>query len=114
VGRKSYFKYGASDKTFQNLRVNNLVMWEAIRWYVARGFATMCFGRNEEWNDNLRRYKNAWGTVESEMRYYNYDFGDRRFFKTNSNVMGIHNALFRTLPLSVSRIIGSALYRHIA
>jgi len=114
VGRKSYFKYGASDKKFQNLRANNLVMWEAIRWYAAREYATMCFGRNEEWNDNLRRYKNAWGTVESEIRYYNYDFGDRRFVRKKSNIKGIHNAVFRSLPLPISRFIGSTLYRHMA
>jgi hypothetical protein len=114
VGRKSYFKYGASDKKFQNLRANNLVMWEAIRWYVAKGYSTMCFGRNEEWNGNLRRYKNAWGTVESEMRYYNYDFGAQRFVRKNSNIKGIHNAVFRLMPLPLSRLIGTALYRHMA
>jgi len=31
LGEKAVFKYGASDKKFQHLRANNLVMWEAIK-----------------------------------------------------------------------------------
>ena len=29
---RAVYKYGASDRFHQNLRANNLVMWEAIRW----------------------------------------------------------------------------------
>ncbi len=36
-GGKALYKYGASDMKYQNLRPNNLVMWEAVRWYRERG-----------------------------------------------------------------------------
>jgi lipid II:glycine glycyltransferase (peptidoglycan interpeptide bridge formation enzyme) len=36
-GKKAVYKYGASDLEYQSLRANNLVMWEAIKWYSQNG-----------------------------------------------------------------------------
>ncbi|MCJ7500074.1 GNAT family N-acetyltransferase, partial [bacterium] len=44
------YKYGASDKKYQNLRANNLLMWEAIRTYSSQGARTFHFGRTEPEN----------------------------------------------------------------
>ena len=40
------YKYGASDKAHQNLRANNVIMWEAIKLYAGKGFKSLCFGRS--------------------------------------------------------------------
>ena len=49
-GEKTVYKYGASDLNYQNLRANNLVMWEAIKWYSQNGYKSLCFGRTEPEN----------------------------------------------------------------
>ena len=50
LGEKAVFKYGASDENFHHLRPNNLVMWEAIKWYSQNGYKSICFGRTEPGN----------------------------------------------------------------
>lgn len=37
-GKKAIYKYGASKRAFQRLRVNNLIMWKAIELYCRQGF----------------------------------------------------------------------------
>ena len=44
---RALFKFGASDRAFQHLRANNLVMWEAIQWLIRNGFRSLHFGRTE-------------------------------------------------------------------
>ena len=42
-GDQVIYKYGASDKTYQHLRANNLVMWEAIKWACDKGYKAFSF-----------------------------------------------------------------------
>ena len=37
-GRKAVYKFGASDERHQDLRGNNLVMWNAIQFLAQNGF----------------------------------------------------------------------------
>ena len=112
-GNKAYYKYGASDLRVQHLRANNLVMWEAIRTFVRKGFRTFCLGRSEPDNEGLRQFKNGWGARERWIHYYKYDFKKREYAEIRPRITGFHNHLFRHLPLSVSRMIGTALYKHV-
>src|SRR5205823_295553 len=69
-GKSAVYKFGASDESFQELRGNNLVMWEAIQSLARRGFKTLHFGRTSPANAGLRRFKLAWGTTEETISYY--------------------------------------------
>ncbi|MGB5847992.1 MAG: peptidoglycan bridge formation glycyltransferase FemA/FemB family protein, partial [Ignavibacteriaceae bacterium] len=64
IGNKALYKFGASFMEYQNLRANNLVMWEAIKYYSAKGFKSFSFGRTEPDNEGLRKFKLGWGTTE--------------------------------------------------
>ena len=55
-GKKALFKFGASDLRYQHLRMNNLIMWEAIKWYANNGYESFCFGRTEMENIGLRQF----------------------------------------------------------
>ncbi len=112
-GEKAVFKYGASDKKFQHLRANNLVMLEAIRRYSQDGYKSLCFGRTEPENHGLIQFKSGWGPIERPICYYRYDFGKSSFVSGSSKVVGIHNRVFRNLPISISNKIGALLYRHV-
>jgi len=113
-GGRVIFKFGASDIAFQHLRANNLLMWEAIRHFAAQGMRDLHMGRNEIGNHGLRRYKLGWGTTESELAYHRYVPARGKFVTDGNPQRSWHHATFRSLPLPVSKIIGSWVYAHMA
>lgn len=112
-GKKAIYKFGASEKKFQRLRANNLVMWEAIKWYAKNGYETFNFGKTEPENSGLRQFKAGWGTEEETIKYYRYDLRKNEFVSGGSHVTGIHNKLFNNMPIPVSRVFSSIFYKHV-
>ena len=111
-GDQAFYKYGASDKAYQNIRANNLIMWEAIRSYRAKGYAGFQFGRTEPQNSGLRQFKTGWGAREYPIHYYKYDLRQNAFVKDALKLTGIHNRIFGNMPMPLLKIAGSMLYRH--
>jgi hypothetical protein len=109
---RAIYKFGASDLSFQHLRPNNLVMWEAIRWYAGQGFDSLDFGRTSMANEGLRRFKLGFGTTERAITYVKYDFGSGSFVTDRDRVFGWFNGVFQLMPMPLSRILGGLLYRH--
>jgi hypothetical protein len=113
-GSKVIYKYGASDKTYQHLRPNNLVMWEAIRWYSMHGCDYLCFGRTETENTGLRQFKNSWGSEETNIKYFKYDINNSKYVLENSlQVKDFIKNIFKRMPVPLLKVIGTALYRHV-
>lgn len=112
-GKKAYYKYGASDIKAQHLRANNLVMWEAIRWYLRNGYQSFCFGRTDLESKGLRQFKNGWGTRESTLYYYKYNLRDGNYINTSPFMSGLTQKVFKIMPIPLSKMVGSLLYRHI-
>jgi hypothetical protein len=113
-GGNVIFKYGASDFAFQQLRPNNLLMWEGIRLHAAEGRRSLHMGRNETDNAGLRRYKLAWGCREGELAYHRYSPAQGDFINGRNPQQGWQLAAFRRLPLPAMKIIGSLIYSHLA
>jgi hypothetical protein len=113
LGEKAVYKYGASDRRYQHLRANNLVMWEAIKWYCQNGYQSFCFGRTEPENHGLRQFKNGWGTKERMINYYKYDLMEDAFISDHQRVTILQENIFRKLPIPLLNIVGSLVYRHI-
>ena len=112
-GEKAVFKYGASDTTYQNLRGNNLVMWEAIKWYCKRGYKSMCLGRTEPENLGLKQFKIGWGAQERIINYYRYDLGKGTFVKDSPHLMGSYKNLLQKIPIPLLKMVGLIMYRHV-
>ena len=112
-GDTAIYKYGASDKRYQNLRANNLLMWEAIRRYADDGCRQLCFGRTDPWNEGLRQFKTGWGTEEKTIHYYRYDLARHCFLAGSPGTSQISKNIFCRMPLPLARAIGSVLYRHV-
>jgi hypothetical protein len=106
------YKYGASDKNFQNLRSNNLIMWEAIKTYTGQGARTFHFGRTEPENSGLLQFKRGWGPVEKPLEYRKFDFKNEKWLPQESSTSGLHTRLFSRMPLFALSFIGRVLYRH--
>jgi len=111
-GGNAMYKYGASDKSYQHLRANNLVMWEAIKRYAEKEYKTFDFGRTEPENEGLLQFKRGWGTKEEMLTYYKYDLKRSSFLADHSKLKGWHNKFFTLAPIFVSKRIGTALYKH--
>ena len=112
-GRKAVYKYGASDRRYQHLRANNLIMWEAIQRYSADAYASLDLGRTEPENDGLLQFKRGWGCGEQRINYYRYDLRSDAFVAGRLAVSGAHTAFFRHMPLPLLKLAGTLLYRHV-
>ena len=73
------YKYGASQPDYLAGRPNNLVMWEAIRWYGRNGFSQFDMGRSEPDNAGLNQFKNGWGTEVETLPYYTFNISQMKF-----------------------------------
>ncbi len=112
-GKKAIYKYGASDLKYQNLRANNLVMWEAIRFYCRKGFESLSLGRTEPENQGLIQFKSGWGTTQHEINYYQYNLRNSSFVSGSPKVSGFQNKVFKKIPIPILNTIGSILYKHV-
>lgn len=112
-GRNAIYKYGASDASYQHLRANNLVLWEAIRKCASDGLGSFSLGRTELNNEGLMTFKNGWGANSTILNYYRYDFLTSRFVRDHERNMTVYRELLRRLPVNVLKMIGKVLYPHI-
>jgi hypothetical protein len=112
-GGKAIYKYGASNGAYQQLRANNLAMWEAIRLCIRHGCKSFCFGRTEPDNHGLMQFKSGWGAKEETIRYYRYDLRTDTFLCGKPYGDAFYNKIFSTMPVSLSRFAGEILYRHV-
>jgi hypothetical protein len=111
-GTRALFKYGASEMEHQNLRPNNLIMWEALKWYNNNGFKTMNLGRTEPKNKGLLQYKRTWGAKESLLKYYRYDIRKQACLQKRPGRGDLYTRLFAQTPIIILRIIGRLFYKH--
>jgi hypothetical protein len=113
-GKNALYKYGASDKRFQALRANNLVMWQGIQFLARNGAEKLHFGRTEQENEGLRRFKLSWNTQEETIDYFRVDPSGRQCLApARSHDSGLHKKVFGRLPLMFNRLAGSMIYPHL-
>jgi len=112
LGSQAVYKYGASDRNYQHLRPNNLVMWQSIKWCCRNGFKRFSFGRTEPENHGLLQFKRGWGTKEDKINYYKYDLKNGCFISKEAGLKTSY-ILFRHMPSLLLRLTGNLLYRHV-
>lgn len=112
-GKIGMYKFGSSDQSCLHLRGNDLVMWEAMKWYASRGYSLFSMGRTAASNEGLRRFKCGFGTREYPINYFRYDVRRERFLTGHEEKPGWINRACGLTPMFVLQIIGKLLYRHI-
>jgi len=112
-GKNALYKYGASDKRFQELRANNLVKLQGIQFLARNGAEKLHFGRTACENDGLRRFKLSWDTEEETINYFRVDPSGRKCLDPASPDSGFHKKIFGRLPLAFNRLAGSMIYPHL-
>jgi CelD/BcsL family acetyltransferase involved in cellulose biosynthesis len=111
-GRKAVYKYGASDRRFQNLRPSNLLLWEAIRRCREKGMESLCLGRTDLHHHGLKQFKDGWGAAETRIRYLRYDFRREAFQGLSGRPSGWRENVLRRMPLPLLDAIGTLFYKH--
>ena len=117
-GSQSVYKFGASDPSFQHLRANNLLMWEAIRGLRNAGATKLSLGRTDTHDAGLLQFKRGWGGVEIRLPYHRVGLrtqsgGRKPRIRNLDSAAGLSHQVVRRLPLSVLRLLGRVLYRHV-
>ena len=112
LGGRAIYKYGASDLRSQQLRPNNLVMWEAMKWLARNSAVSLHLGKTSLANEGLRRFKLNLGASEERIEYAKFDLRSKRFAVETDGITGWHNRVFRALPMFMSRRAGELLYKH--
>lgn len=105
-------KYSASDPRYWNLRANNLLYWEAIKWGCEHGFQWFDWGRTDLYNKNLRAFKNGWASMEETLEYSVISKVPLR--PSNARAQKILGIVIRHAPSLLCRVVGELLYRHYA
>lgn len=103
-------KYAASREDRFNLRPNNLLFWEGIRWGCQNGFAVFDMGRTEVENTGLRTFKNRWGAREEPLCYS--ILAAKQVRPSSGKLDHILHSVIHHSPLWVCRLSGELLYRH--
>ncbi len=111
-GDTAMYKYGASDRRFQHLRANNMVMWESIKWHAEKGYRRFCFGRTEPENKGLRVFKSGWGGEEKVICYYKYDLRKEDFVCNGARAGGLRRRILKRMPVPLLQAAGTVLYKH--
>lgn len=112
-GNNAIYKYGASDKRFQQFRANNLVIWHGIRFLARIGVERIHFGRTECENGGLRRFKLSWDTQEQLINYYRVAPSGRQCLTPARRDSPLYKKIFGSLPLVFNRVAGSIIYPHL-
>jgi len=111
-GNEVIYKYGASNRRYQHLRANNLIMWEAIRYSCKKGFKEMNFGRTELDHKGLMQFKGGWGAKPYQIIYHKYDLRKDTFVESSVGIDPVFKIFSSKLPISFLEILGRILYRH--
>jgi GNAT acetyltransferase-like protein len=113
LGRHAVYKFGASDERLQELRANNLVMFEGIKYLADGGAETLHFGRTDKENEGLRRFKLSWGATEEEISYARFEMASGSWKHSRDSRSALHQHIFRALPASLNRLAGAIIYPHL-
>ena len=113
AGNHAVYKFGASDQRAQELRPNNLAMFEAVKFLADAGARSLHFGRTDMTNEGLRRFKLSWGASEEQISYGKFNILADNWVGSRNHRPTFHNRIFRSLPVSVNRLAGSLLYPHL-
>ena len=109
-----HYKFNVWDTRFQEVRPNDLLLWEAIRLGKELSLARFDLGRCEPENEGLRRFKMGWSAKESVLPYQFYP--EVRGFTAGAEEKASHRiaaTVIRHTPRSILAQAGF-LYRHLA
>ncbi|PIQ86230.1 MAG: hypothetical protein COV73_04930 [Candidatus Omnitrophica bacterium CG11_big_fil_rev_8_21_14_0_20_43_6] len=103
--------YAASCPEYNELRANDLLVWESIDWAGQNGYSLFDFGADSSRQESLLAFKRKWGGVCIPMHHYSLsaenrapaemDSSDKKYFLARS--------IMSRLPLTIFRLVSDRL-----
>jgi hypothetical protein len=106
------YKYGASNLKYQKYRVNNFLMWEAIKFFKEKNFDLFSFGRTFPDNKGLMQFKEGWSSNINLINYYKYNLKKDVFVVDKDPEKSFINVFFKNIPVFASSMLGNLLYKY--
>ena len=113
TGNKALYKYAASDERYQQLRGNDLVLWQGIKFLTHEGTSTLHLGRTSLQNSGLRRFKLGWAVKEEILHYFRFDVAANSWLSNCASPGTLHRKVFGRLPLKLNQLAGTMIYPHL-
>ncbi len=107
------YKYAASDSESVAHSPNHIIVWDLVQWGCQNGYTILDFGRTDPLSTGLLQYKRGWSPNEVELRYfrsYQRSGGPSNRLYPGPRVL---KSIVRLTPLSVLKLIGKMIYRHV-
>jgi Acetyltransferase (GNAT) domain len=112
-GRRLYWRWAARIETAEP-GANHLLVWTMIE-NSAQNFESLELGRSDSCNSGLNRFKQELGASSRPLPYSFFPDVHRHVNpEALTGVPRLVSRLWRHLPLSVTRLLGAAMYRHFA
>jgi lipid II:glycine glycyltransferase (peptidoglycan interpeptide bridge formation enzyme) len=105
------YKYGCSDARFHRFGGMAFLFWNAIQDAKDRGCEQFEMGRSDTGNLGLISFKEHWGTVGTELRYWTYP--QQSGMIAGSSGKSVVRKLVPIAPDFVLRKMGELLYKHV-
>jgi hypothetical protein len=111
-GHRAMYKFGASDIMYQYLYPNYLLFWHVIECLCAQNYTELCFGRSAPNNTGAVQFKDGWGTRKYQINYYQYDLKTASFVQNVNHWSETGSKIWQKMPITLLKLAGSVLYRH--
>ena len=100
-------------RTYQKIAPNMLLYWEMLSYAINKGYRSFDFGRSTP-GEGTFKFKEQWGAVPEQLFWYNYcQSGQQESESATENKKEKFINIWRKLPLSVTKVCGPILRRHI-
>jgi hypothetical protein len=105
------YKYGGSDRRFNNLGGTAMLFWQAIKDGKQSGAEILDFGRSDLDNPGLITFKGRWGAECSTLNTWRTPLVSASPGRERLKIQWAKE-VFARLPDSLSLLAGKMLYRH--
>jgi lipid II:glycine glycyltransferase (peptidoglycan interpeptide bridge formation enzyme) len=109
--RTLVYKYGCSDRVFDNLGGTPLLFWRAIQDAESEGLSEFDLGRSDWENEGLIRFKDRLGATRSAVTYWRYPASAAAHARSAWQ-MHAAKRIVACLPDACLSAVGKLLYRH--
>lgn len=98
-------------RTYQKMSPNMLLYWEMLNYAVINGYVYFDFGRSTP-DEGTYKFKEQWGSQPQKLYWYKYGKNESAL-EADSGKKENFVKLWRKIPLSITKILGPLVRRHI-
>jgi len=108
--------YMGSDPRLAEMRPNDLLFWEAIRWSAEAGYKRFYFGADSPHQEGLLTFKRKWGGEQFVIPNFQYSVNGSAMKELDSCDPGvaIYRQLLSLAPMPLFRLAGELLTRRLS